>query len=76
MKKERKHYTPEKKVAILRRQLLEKDPILKLCDKVGLQPTVLYCWQKELFENGAAVLDQKARPNRSADQERIARGAA
>jgi len=36
MKKQRKHYTPEEKVAILRRHLLEKEPISKLCDEVGL----------------------------------------
>ena len=36
MKKQRKHYTPEEKVAILRRHLLEKEPISKLCDEAGL----------------------------------------
>src|SRR4029079_4757322 len=72
MKQQRKHYTPEEKVAILRRHLLEKEPISKLCDELGLQPTVFYRWQKELFENGASAFEQKARPNHSADQERIA----
>src|ERR1017187_5736250 len=72
MKKQRKHYTPEEKVAILRRHLLEKDPISKLCDELGLQPTVFYRWQKECFENGAAAIEQKGRPNHSADQEQIA----
>src|SRR2546423_13558351 len=72
MKKQRKHYAPEEKVAILRRHLLEKEPISKLCDEVGLQPTVFYRWQKEFFENGAAAFEQNARPNRSAEQERIA----
>jgi transposase-like protein len=48
MKKQRKHYTPEEKVAILRRHLLEKEPISKLCDELGLQPTVFYRWQKRL----------------------------
>jgi transposase-like protein len=70
MKKQRKHYTPEEKVAILRRHLLEKEPISKLCDEMGLQPTVFYRWQKEFFENGAAAFEQKARPNHSGDQER------
>jgi hypothetical protein len=32
MKKQRKHYTPEEKVAILRRHLLEQVPISELCD--------------------------------------------
>jgi len=46
MKKQRKHYTPEEKVAILRRHLLENEPISKLCDELGLQPTVFYRWQR------------------------------
>jgi hypothetical protein len=33
MKKQRKHYTPEEKVAILRRHLLEQVPISELCEK-------------------------------------------
>ena len=71
MKKIRKHYTPEEKVAILRRHLLEQEPISKLCDELALQPTVFYRWQKEFFENGAAAFATKARPSRQPDQERI-----
>ena len=71
MKKTRKQYTAEEKVAILRRHLLEQEPISKLCDELGLQPTVFYRWQKEFFENGAAAFETKARSNRQPDQERI-----
>ena len=60
MKNSRKHYTREEKVAILRRHLLEKEPMSKLCDELGLQPTVFYRWQKEFFENGAAALAEGA----------------
>ena len=42
MKKQRKHYTPEEQVAILRQHLLEQVPISELCDKHGLPPTVFY----------------------------------
>ena len=35
MKKQRKHYTPEEKVAILRRHLVEGVPISDLCDERG-----------------------------------------
>jgi len=52
--------------------LLEKEPVSKLCDEVGLQPTVFYRWQKEFFENGAAAFEQKRPTNHSADRERIA----
>jgi transposase-like protein len=45
---QRKQYAPEEKVAILRRYLLEKEPISKLCDDVGLQPAVFYRWQERV----------------------------
>jgi transposase-like protein len=72
VKRARKHYTAEEKVAILRRHLLEQEPVSKLCDELGLQPTVFYRWQKEFFENGAAAFQTKARANHQAEQERIA----
>src|SRR5215510_10956206 len=51
MKKQRKHHTPEEKVAILRRHLVEGVPISGLCDERGLQPTVFYRWQKEYVDH-------------------------
>jgi transposase len=71
MKKRRKHYTPEEKVAILRRHLLEGVPISDLCDGSGLQPKVFCRWQKEFFENGAAAFQQRGRTNDQPQQERI-----
>jgi transposase len=50
MKKQRKHYKQEEKVAILRRHLVEGVPISDLCDELGLQPTVFIPWQKEFLE--------------------------
>jgi len=72
MRKERKHYTAEEKVAILRRHLLDKVPVSDLCEEQALQPTVFYRWQKEFFENGAAAFQAKARSDHQAEQERIA----
>ena len=71
MKTQRKQYALEEKVAILRRHLLEKEPISKLCDEVKLQPTVFYRWQKEFFENGAVAFQAKGRSDHQAEQERI-----
>jgi transposase-like protein len=51
--------------------LLEKEPISKLCDELGLQPTVFYRWQKEFFENGAAAFQAKSRPDHQAEKERV-----
>ena len=71
MKKHRKQYAPEEKVAILRRHLLEGAAVSTLCDELGLQPTVFYRWQKEFFENGAAAFQRKGRADQDAEQERI-----
>jgi transposase-like protein len=71
VKKARKHYTADEKVAILRRHLLEQVPVSKLCDEFGLQPTVLYRWQKEFFENGSIAFQAKGRSQHPAEQERI-----
>jgi transposase len=71
VKKTRKHYTAEEKVAILRRHLLVKEPISKVCDEFGLQPTAFYRWQKEFFENGAAAFQTKVRGSHQPDQTRI-----
>lgn len=51
--KQRRVFTPEEKVAILRRHLVEKEPVSALCDQYGLQPAQFYRWQKEFFDNGA-----------------------
>jgi transposase len=71
MRKERKRYTAEEKVAILRQHLLDKVPVSDLCDELGLQPTVFYRWQKEFGENGAAAFQGKSRPSHQAEQQRI-----
>ena len=58
MRKTRKNYTPQEKVAILRRHLVEKEPLSDICDKYQLQPTVFHRWMREFFENGAAAFEQ------------------
>jgi hypothetical protein len=62
MKKQRKHYTPDEKAAVLRRHLLDKEPISKVCDELGLQSTVFYRWQKEFFENGQWPSSRRGHP--------------
>ena len=51
MSKKRKHYTPEEKVSILRRHLLDGVPVSDLCDAHGIHPTMFYKWQKVFFEH-------------------------
>jgi transposase len=61
MSRERKNYTSEEKVGILKRHLVEKVPVSDLCDELGLNPTVFYGWQKQFFENGATAFEKTRR---------------
>ena len=71
MKQPRKRHTAEEKIAVLRRHFLEKVPVSDLCEGTGIHPTVFYRWQKDFFENGAAVFQPKGRTNHQAEQQRI-----
>jgi transposase len=51
--------------------LLDKVSVSDLCDELGLQPTVLYRWLEEFFEDGAAAFQGKSRPDHNAEQQRI-----
>src|SRR5579872_5848747 len=69
MAKQRKHYSPEEKVSILRRRLVEGFSISSLCGELSLKPTVFYRWQKEFFENGVAAFGPSGQ---AGEQHRIA----
>jgi transposase-like protein len=66
-----KKYSAEQKVAILRRHLVEKEAVSKICDDYGIQPTVFYRWQKELFENGASAFEKSGTKHEQKMKERI-----
>jgi transposase-like protein len=69
----RRHFTPQEKVAILKRHLLEKTPVSDLCDEVGIAPNLFYRWQKEFFESGHAAFesDRKSKVVEDAKQRKI-----
>ena len=48
----RKNYSPQQKVAILKKHLTERVALSDLCEQYGIHPTVFYRWQKAFFEKG------------------------
>lgn len=60
MTKEKRHYTAEFKVQILREHLENQIPVGKLCEQNNLNPNLFYLWKKELF-NGALQTFSKAK---------------
>jgi transposase len=65
MTRQRRSFTPEQKVALLRLHLLEKKPISDICQEHNLSVNLFYLWQKQLFENATAAFDP-ARTRRKA----------
>ena len=61
MPRQRRHFTPEQKVALLRLHLLEKKPISDLCQEHDLSVTLFYLWQKQFFDNGTAAFQNTAK---------------
>ena len=57
MNSERRHVTPQERIAALKRHLLEGVPVSTICDELGIAPTLFYRWQKELFENGHTLFE-------------------
>ena len=66
MRKTRHNYTPQEKVFILKRHLVDHVAVSDLCDEYKLQPKIFYGWQKQFFENGtAAFARDENRQNRA-----------
>jgi transposase-like protein len=55
MPRQRRHFTPEQKVTLLREHLVDKVPVSDICEKHGITVTLFYSWQKLFFENGTAA---------------------
>ena len=68
MSRQRRHFTPEQKVALLRLHLLEKKPISDLCQEHDVSVNLFYLWQKQFFENGTAAFENNGQ-RRKADQD-------
>jgi transposase-like protein len=51
-KRQRRHFSAQDKVKILRLHLLEGKAVSDLCEEHGLNPSLFYQWQKAFFENG------------------------
>jgi transposase-like protein len=58
-RKKRQYYTGEQKVSILKRHLVEREEVSRICDELKLHPTVFYDWQRRFFENGVKAFESE-----------------
>jgi hypothetical protein len=67
--KARTHRSAEEKAALLRRHHVDEVPVTTICEEAGLQPSVSYHWQRELFARAARVLDNVPRERASSREQ-------
>jgi transposase len=58
LRKAQKKYSPEEKMALLRRHWVEKVPVSTLCDGAEIQPTVFYRWQEKVLKSAEVVFQR------------------
>jgi len=70
---QRKHYTSEQKVMILRELLENNVPISRLAEKYEVRPNDIYNWKKKLFESATDIFTPKVSSEKqtSAEQRKI-----
>ena len=71
MVNQRKKYSAEEKVGLLRLHLIEKELVSDICDRHGLNPNVFYRWQKQFFENGPAAFSQAGNEHRDSRTKKL-----
>ena len=58
MKNNRRRFSAQEKVRLLRLHLVEKQPVSEICEQHAVKPNMFYRWQQQFFENGPAAFDQ------------------
>lgn len=56
----RKQWSGEEILAILKRHLVDKVELSKVCEEAGAHPSQFYRWQAQLFSSGAAVFERRS----------------
>jgi len=71
MKNEKRKFTAEFKVKIVREHLENQVPVAKLCEQYEIQPNLFYLWKKEFFEGAVKSFGKKK--NNKTDNDKIKR---
>ena len=70
MSKERRNFSGQEKVKILREYFEEGKPVSEICEKYDIHPNLFHKWKKEFFENAAHYFD-KANGKQSTEEKKI-----
>ena len=68
-KQQRRRFTSEQKASILGEHLFAKKPISEVCDAHGLQPSVVYGWQRRAQAHFVLALEGSEKRTNSRERE-------
>ena len=54
----RRHFTAEQKAAVVRRHLGGKEPISKLAEELGVQPSLIHNWVNQVLAQAEKVFEK------------------
>ena len=59
MKNQKRKFTAEFKVQVLREHLENQVPVGKICEQYNIHPNLFYLWKKELFSGALETFSKK-----------------
>ena len=71
----RRHFTPQQKAEVVRRHLAGNEPVSKLADELGVQPSQIHAWVNQVLAQAEAAFQRTAKLRRDdrRKDEKIAR---
>ena len=67
----RRHFSPEQKAVIVRRHLAGKEPVSNLADELGVQPSQIHLWVKQLLDQAERAFQANGRKHTASNPEQI-----
>jgi transposase-like protein len=68
MAEKRKRWMGLEIMEVLRRVLVGREEISKVCEEMGCHPTQVYRWQKQLMEGGAKVFEHQEKNDQELEE--------
>jgi transposase-like protein len=65
MNRTRRHFTAEQKAEVVRRHLAGKQPVSDLADELGVQPSQIHQWVKQVLDQAAKAFERSAGASRA-----------
>lgn len=60
----RRHFTPQQKAEVVRRHVAGKEPVSKLAEELGVQPSQIHGWLSQVLAQAEAAFRRGAGPRR------------